>query len=566
MTDARTLTVTAEQQVEIESRLAQRLASASSRERIELYGTIYDHVYEMHLSRDPETLDFGAGPELLGFLENLTQPDDALLEIGCGGGLLAIEMAKRGRRVLGIDVSARILEQARVRAQGVPGLSLALSRGTEIPAADGSFDLAYSVEVLEHLHAEDVSSHLKEVHRVLRPGGRYWLLTPNRFDRISSSERFGVEVGAGDDIHLKEWTYSELDEELRSAGFSRLRSPWRNTSLFSLPMLPASLFAAVERFAPSLLRHRSARALIGVVACSIVAEKPDTVAPGMRSSDASIAEFHNLEAEQSSGESISFSFGRNWQKYLRRLDGERLAQARESLHKSLKMESLDGKTFIDAGCGSAVFSLSAHQLGAAHVTSIDIDPASIDCARQLRERARAHDSWDIRRGSLLDSGFVATIAPADIVYSWGVLHHTGAMWEAIASTMQLVRPGGLLCLALYRRPGRVRAHMALKRSYNALPGAVRPAMCGLYCGMLVARQSWSGRISPWTYVRRYGRQSRGMSLWRDVEDWLGGLPCEFATPGGVQAFAAERGFELRDALIRPPGANNEYLLHRQQTD
>lgn len=276
MTEKRLTHTTAEQQVEVEGRLAQRLASASSVERVALYGAVYDRIYEMHLGRDPDTLDFGGGPELVGFLERISEPGDALVEIGCGGGLLAIEMARRGRRVLGIDVSARILEQARRRAKAAPGLTLSLAHGTEIPAPDCRFDLAYSVEVLEHLHAEDVPSHLKEVYRVLRPGGRYWLLTPNRFDSISSSQRFGVDINAGDDIHLKEWTYSELEHELRAAGFSRLLSPWRNTSLLWLPMMPAAWFGAVERLAPGLMRRRFARALAGIVACSIVAEKPYT--------------------------------------------------------------------------------------------------------------------------------------------------------------------------------------------------------------------------------------------------------------------------------------------------
>jgi SAM-dependent methyltransferase len=283
----------------------------------------------------------------------------------------------------------------------------------------------------------------------------------------------------------------------------------------------------------------------------------------MQSSDATICDFHNVEAELTSGELITFSFGRNWQKYLRRLDYTRVAQARQSLIESLRSSDLSGLTFIDAGCGSGVFSLCALALGATHVTSIDIDPGSIECALRLRERDTGRGTWEIRKGSLLDSEFVSEIEPADIVYSWGVLHHTGAMWDAIANTMRLVRPGGMLCLALYREPGRVTAHMALKRCYNALPAAFRPVLCGLYYSALAARQSWTARTTPWAYVSEYGRHSRGMSLWRDVEDWLGGLPCEFATPAGVRAFAAERGFEVRNIMIAPPGANNEYLLARR---
>jgi 2-polyprenyl-3-methyl-5-hydroxy-6-metoxy-1,4-benzoquinol methylase len=266
--------VSPEQQVSIEGQLARRLAKATPAERMNLYGAVYDRIYEMHLSRDPQTLDFGAGPELLPFLEKLTHPEEALLEVGCGGGLLAIEMARRGRRVLAIDVSARIVEKARHRAEAASGLTLAVSNGTQIPASASSFDFAYSVEVIEHLHAEDVTAHLREVYRVLKPGGRYWLLTPNHWDSFKSAERFGVEVEGSADIHLKEWTYTELEAELRRAQFTSLRSPWRNARMLWLPLMPVRFFAAAERLSPRILRRRRARSLLGIVACSIVATKP----------------------------------------------------------------------------------------------------------------------------------------------------------------------------------------------------------------------------------------------------------------------------------------------------
>ena len=261
-------------QVEIEGQLAQRLTEASASERRRLYGQVYDQVYDMHLTREPLQLDFGARIELVKFLRKLTRAGDSVLEVGCGGGLLAIELARQGRQVLGVDVSARILEQAHQRAGCLPGLTFALTEGTDLPAADDSFDLAYSVEVIEHLHADDVSSHLREVRRVLKPGGHLWLLTPNRLDSIGAAVRFGVALEPAADIHLKEWTYAELAAQLRAAGFTSLRSPWRNATMAWLPLLPARWFAAAERLPPRLLGHRSVRSFAGLVACSIVAEKP----------------------------------------------------------------------------------------------------------------------------------------------------------------------------------------------------------------------------------------------------------------------------------------------------
>jgi 2-polyprenyl-3-methyl-5-hydroxy-6-metoxy-1,4-benzoquinol methylase len=261
-------------QVEIEGQLAQRLTDASASERRRLYGQVYDQIYDMHLTREPLQLDFGARIELVKFLRKLTRAGDSVLEVGCGGGLLAIELARQGRQVLGVDVSARILEQARHRAGCLPGLTFALTEGTDLPAAEDSFDLAYSVEVIEHLHADDVSVHLREVRRVLKPGGHLWLLTPNRLDSVGAAARFGVALEPAADVHLKEWTYAELGDQLRAADFTSLRSPWRNATMAWLPLLPARWFAAAERLPPRLLGHRSVRTLAGLVACSIVAEKP----------------------------------------------------------------------------------------------------------------------------------------------------------------------------------------------------------------------------------------------------------------------------------------------------
>jgi len=276
-----------------------------------------------------------------------------------------------------------------------------------------------------------------------------------------------------------------------------------------------------------------------------------------------VAGFTNAEAQALSGEPIGFSFGENWRKFLERVDEQRLGDAEQSLDTSFCGHLFAGRSFIDAGCGSGVFSYAAHRLGVRSLLSVDIDPNSIECARILCRRAGTPDNWSIRPGSLLDQEFVGSLGSADMVYSWGVLHHTGQMWRAIENTMTLVNPGGLLCLALYRPPRRSELHMRLKRIYNRSPRGARWLMAALYFVAQVALGSADQHVWPWSFVREYGRRSRGMSLWRDVEDWLGGLPCEFTEAPAVEAFASAHGFSVENVLLRGAGGNNEYLLRRK---
>ena len=240
--------VSREEQVRIEGELAKQLEESSAEEREQLYGSVYDRIYEMHLSRNPDQLEFGASPILADLIETFTRPGDRLLEVGCGMGLIAIELARRGRRVTGVEVSEVSLEVARRRAEGVEGVAFEQVAGMGLPFADASFDFVYSIEVLEHLHPDDVAAHLAEVDRILKRGGKrngYWVFTPNGTHSISSAkERFGVDVEVEGDVHLKEWTYRELVDAGRVAGFTRFATPLRPKP--RMPLLPTRLFAALE--------------------------------------------------------------------------------------------------------------------------------------------------------------------------------------------------------------------------------------------------------------------------------------------------------------------------------
>src|SRR3954454_16328911 len=115
-----------------------------------------------------------------------------------------------------------------------------------------------------------------------------------------------------------------------------------------------------------------------------------------------------------------FEFGENWRRFLDVLDEERITRAERSLRDMLGVESLSGRSFLDIGSGSGLFSLAARRLGAERVHSFDFDPQSVACTRELRRRYFGDDPrWTIEQRSVLEEGFVEGLGRWDVVYSGG---------------------------------------------------------------------------------------------------------------------------------------------------
>ena len=243
-----------------------------------------------------------------------------------------------------------------------------------------------------------------------------------------------------------------------------------------------------------------------------------------------------------------FSFGRNWASFLKRLNEARIAEAEKNLIEFLGEESLAGRSFLDVGSGSGLSSLAARRLDA-RVTSFDYDGQSVACTEELRRRYLPDDpSWTIEQGSVLDTQYLAGLGQFDIVYSWGVLHHTGAMWQAMDNLKPMVKTGGLLFIAIYNDCGEVsRSWLERKRRYNALPQVLRP-FYAIYVWMPQELRSLAGSIRSGE-LRKYIREltsassGRGMSWLHDVVDWVGGYPYEYASVSDITEFYRRDGFE-----------------------
>ena len=260
-----------------------------------------------------------------------------------------------------------------------------------------------------------------------------------------------------------------------------------------------------------------------------------------------------------------FAFGENWQRFLSILDDNRIRKAEESLRQMLEVPDLEGRSFLDVGCGSGLFSLAARRLGA-RVHSFDYDPQSVACVQELRRRYFTADTqWAIEEGSALDTAYLARLGRFNVVYSWGVLHHTGAMWQALDNVASLVLPGGKLFIAIYNDQGKISDRWrAIKRAYNRLPAGLRflvtiPVLIHLNWRPAVRDMF---RLRPFETWRNAGRE-RGMSAWRDLIDWVGGYPFEVAKPEAIFDFYRRRGFTLV-RLVTCGGSLgcNEFVLIR----
>lgn len=257
-----------------------------------------------------------------------------------------------------------------------------------------------------------------------------------------------------------------------------------------------------------------------------------------------------------------FEFGKNWKAFLSTLDDERIKVAETSLKEMLGVDDLKGKRFLDAGSGSGLFSLAARRLGAT-VHSFDYDPSSVACTKELRSRYFPDtQEWKIEQNSVLDKDFLKSLGDFDVVYSWGVLHHTGSMWEALENVAPLVKPNGLLFIALYNDQDAISKFWWKVKEIYCSSAVGKLAVCSLffpYFGFRVLLKSVLTKENAFSAYKK----NRGMSVTHDWYDWLGGFPFEVAKVEEIFEFYKAKGFELRNLTTSNGLGCNQFVFIRK---
>jgi 2-polyprenyl-6-hydroxyphenyl methylase/3-demethylubiquinone-9 3-methyltransferase len=250
-----------------------------------------------------------------------------------------------------------------------------------------------------------------------------------------------------------------------------------------------------------------------------------------------------------------FKFGENWASFSRQLDEARIGQAMTSLESLFGVGALKGRSFLDIGCGSGLFSIAAARLGARKVVGMDVDPVSVSTSEENAARwLEANGSRMLfQQSSTLDAHQMNTIGKFDLVYSWGVLHHTGEMMKALEITAKRVDAGGLLMIAIYNRHWSSPVWRFIKWLYNRAGKVGRKIMIWAFTPVIFTAKFLVTFKNPL-------KMARGMDFMHNIVDWVGGYPYEYASVAEMTGILERLGFTMR--LVRPaavPTGCNEYV-------
>jgi SAM-dependent methyltransferase len=259
-----------------------------------------------------------------------------------------------------------------------------------------------------------------------------------------------------------------------------------------------------------------------------------------------------------------FNFGSNWKNYSKyALSGKKIETAKLHFDKLFENIDLNEKSFLDIGFGQGLSLLIATEKNA-NTVGCDINPL---CSEVLLFNMKMFNNnlneIPVVIGSINDETTVENILKLndgnlfDIVHSWGVLHHTGNMWKAIEKSKNLVTKNGIFVIAIYNKHFTAKFWHLIKKVYNSSGWFIKNLMLAGYLPLIFIRYL--------LYFQNPMKLPRGMNIYYDAIDWLGGYPYQYASIDEILDYMNQNGF-TQVRIVKTSGFTgcNEFVFKKTQ--
>ena len=199
-------------------------------------------------------------------------------------------------------------------------------------------------------------------------------------------------------------------------------------------------------------------------------------------------------------------------------------------------QDIEGKSVLDAGCGTGIFSIIFARNGAASVLGIDISEGSLETAKALKTKFDLENA-SFQKQDMLDLPFADE--SFDIVWAWGTVHHTTDPFKAMSELIRVLRAEGSILLAVYTRTRVTFLHEIIRKALVRTPRKTWKALSKILALVL----------SPVVYFFKKREKSRkGEKLEELIMDWYFVPIRHYYYPEEIKVFLEEQGFTIEKYL------------------